>query len=108
MRRKTENFFGLQCAGQLARGEKIRVQRLRGLVIGNEHKRGRVGCANEVGKVKSSCRGGEARHTSPARAGREMATHTLKDWRSFKVRDQFADERKNHAVSSVAPPACHP
>jgi hypothetical protein len=34
-----------------------------------------------------------------------MTTYTLKDWRTFKVRDQLADERKNHAVSSVALPA---
>ena len=57
--------------------------------------------AHEIRKVERPRRGGKSGHTSPPRAAREMATHTLKDWRAFQVRDQLADERKNHAVSSV-------
>src|SRR5580698_3102756 len=102
MRRETQHLVCVQRAGELACGEQICMQRFCSLVVGDKHQRRRVGCADEVGKVQSSRGRGEAGHTSPARAGREMATHTLEDWRAFKVRDQLADERKNHAVSSVA------
>ncbi len=78
------------------------MQRLGGLVIRDKHERRRLSGLHEIGKIESPRSRGEPGHTSPARAAREMATHTLKDWRSFKVRDQLADERKNHAVSSLA------
>jgi hypothetical protein len=81
------------------------MQCIGGLVVSDEYKCRSVRCADEVGKIEGTCGRSESGHTSPTRAGREMTTYTLKDWRTFEVRDQLADERKNHAVSSVALPA---
>ena len=59
---------------------------------------GRIGGANEVGKIERAGGEGEAGDTSSPRAAAQMAAHTLKGFRVLQVREQLADEGKNHAV----------
>ena len=77
MRGETENFVRGERAGELGGGEEIGVERVRGLVVGDEDDGLSLGAANEGWKVESARGCGESGHTSPTRAARKMATHTL-------------------------------
>jgi hypothetical protein len=107
VRRQPEHLAGVERSGELAGREYVGVERLGGLVIGNQHqsgrltRAGRLGRADEVGKIKGARGRGQSGHTSPARAAREMATHTLEGGGVLQVRHQIADEGKNHADISL-------
>ncbi len=104
MRRKTQHLVGIQRAGQLARRQHRRMQRLGRLVVRDQdqHRRmrpmRRLRSAHKVRKVEGPRGRGQSGHTSPTRAARQMATCTLKGVGVLQVRHQLADEGKNHAV----------
>ena len=67
------------------------------LVVGDDDETGGVGGADEEGKIEGAGGEGEARDTSAPRASAEMAAYTLKGVRMLQVRQELADEGKNHA-----------
>ncbi len=60
---------------------------------------GACGGADEEGKVEGAGGEGESRDTSAPRASAEMAAYTLKGFGVLQVREELADEGKNHADS---------
>ena len=92
MRGQTKHGVRREGSRKLAGGEDGGVKRLGGLVVGDDDEAGRIGCANEEGKIERarSCR--EARHTSAPRTSAQVAAYTLKCFRVLKIRKKLADE----------------
>ena len=63
---------------------------------------GRLRGADEVRKIEGAGGEGESGDTSAPRAAAQMATHTLEGFRMLQVREELADEGKNHAVFSLS------
>ena len=68
-----------------------------GLVVGDDDEAGGVGGADEEGKIEGAGGEGESRDTSAPRASAQVAAYTLKGFRMLQVREELADEGKNHA-----------
>jgi hypothetical protein len=96
--RKVEDGFGGEGSGELAGREDSGVEGFGGFVVGDDDDAGGVGGADEVGKVE--CAGGESEsgHTTATRASAEMAANTLEGFGVLQVREELANEGKNHAV----------
>ena len=97
VRWKPEDGFGGERAGEFAGGEDGRVKGFRGFVVGDDDDAGGVCGADEEGKVEGACGEGQTGDTSAPRASAKVAAHTLKGFGVFQVRQQLADEGKNHA-----------
>ena len=68
-----------------------------GFVVGDDDDaRGCCG-ADEEGKVEGAGGEGEAGHTSPPRASAQVTAYTLEGFGVLQVRQELADEGKNHA-----------
>ena len=72
------------------------------LLSGDQHQRRRLHRRGQTPEIQRPRSRGEPRHTSPARAARQVATRTLKRNGGLQVRHQLADEGQNHAVFSLA------
>ena len=70
---------------------------LGGLIVGDDDDAGRRGGADEERKIEGAGGEGESGDTSAPRAGAQMASHTLEGFGVLQVRQELADEGKNHA-----------
>ena len=66
-------------------------------VVGDDDDGWGFGGADEEGEIEGSGGEGESRDTSAPRASAEMAAYTLKSFGVLQVRQELADEGKNHA-----------
>ncbi len=98
VRRQADDACRVQRAGKLARGEHGLVQRLGGLVVGDEDERwrGRNGLYEER-EIEGAGGEGEARDASTALTGLKMPADTIVRVGVFEVGEKLADEGKNHA-----------
>ena len=94
---EAEDGFGGDGSGELAGAEDGGVEGLGGFVVGDDDDAGGVGGADEEGKIEGAGGEGEARDTSAPRASAEMAAYTLEGFGVLQVREELADEGKNHA-----------
>ena len=97
MGREAEDGFGREGAGKLAGTEDGGVEGLGCFVVGYDDETGGVGCADEEGKIEGASSEGQTRDTSAPRASAQVAAYTLKSVRMLQVRQELADEGKNHA-----------
>ena len=116
VRGQPQHLMGLERTGEVAGREHGRVQRLGGVVIGDQHQRRSLPRAHEVGQIQGARGRGKPGDTAATRAPGQVATHTRKRLGAFQIRNQLADEGKNHATSvyqrqalcSLRPMPCSP
>jgi hypothetical protein len=104
---EAEDGFRGEGSGEFAGGEDGCVERLGGFVVGDDDDTRGVGCADEEGKVESACGEGESGHTTAPRASAEVAANTLEGFGVLQVREELANEGKNHAVLILEEVRCH-
>ena len=98
---EAEDGFGGEGSGEFAGGEDGGVEGFGGFVVGDDDDAGGLCGADEEGKVEGAGGEGEAGDTSAPRASAQMAAYTLKGFRVLQVREELADEGKNHAELSL-------
>jgi hypothetical protein len=83
--------------GEFASAEDGGMKSLGGLIVGDDDDTRNAGSADEERQVQRPGCESEAGDTSTTRASAQMAAYTLKCVGVFQVRQELADERKNHA-----------
>ena len=68
-----------------------------GFVVGDDDDARSCGRSNEEGEIERAGGEGKAGDTSAPRASAQVAAYTLKGFGVLKVRQELADEGKNHA-----------
>ena len=99
---QAEDGRGIERAGELAGAEDGGVEGFGGLVVGDDHDGGGSGGADKEWKIEGAGSGGEAGDAPAPGASAEMAADTLEGFRVLEIREEFADEGKNHADSSLS------
>jgi hypothetical protein len=94
---EAEYGFAREGAGKLAGTEGGGVEGLGRFVVGDDDETGGVGGSDEEGKIEGAGSEGQTRDTSAPRASAQVAAYTLKSVRMLQVRQELADEGKNHA-----------
>ncbi len=94
--------------GEVATYLQHGLESLGGLVVGDHNNDRLARGAGDEGNVEGAggCR--QSRHTSPPRSKAEVPAYAIKSRNVLQLREDFADERENHAIiefSSVHRPA---
>ena len=93
---EAEDGFGREGAGKLAGTEDGGVEGLGRFVVGDDDETGDVGGSYEEREIEGPGGEGQSRDTSAPRASAQVAAYTLKGVRMLQVRQELADEGKNH------------
>ena len=92
---------GVERAGELAGGDEGLVEGLGGFVVGDEDEGGGGGGLDEEGQVEGARGEGEASDAAARLAVLEVAAGAVEGVGVFKVREEVADEGKDHAMTSL-------
>ena len=98
VRRQPHHALRINSPGQLAAGLQQRLQRLGGLIIRHNDDHGLPRGLCHQGTVECARCSGEPGDTTTPRAEAQMPLHAFKCGRMLQIREDFADERENHAL----------
>jgi hypothetical protein len=103
---EAEDGFGGEDSCEIAGGEYGGVECLGGFVVGDDDDAGGRCGADEEGEIESAGGEGESGHTTATRASAQMAANTLEGFGVLQVREELANEGKNHAVLILEETRC--
>ena len=93
---KAHHASGIDGAGELATGLEQRLQRLGGLVVGDDDHSELLGGPRHQRQIKRSRRRGQAGHTPPPRTQAEVPANALESRGMLQLRENLADKREDH------------
>ena len=97
VRGQAQDALGLDGAGKLAGGTQHQLQRLGGLVVGDENDDRRLGGVREERNVEGAGGRGEAGDTTAPSREAEMPSHTFEAIGVLNARESIANKGKDHA-----------
>ena len=101
VRGQADHTLGIDGSGEFAAGAQSRFKSLGGLVVGHYDDNGMLGGAGKQRKVQRTGSIGESGHTSSSDTEGEVPANAIKGGGLLQFRENFADKREDHAVSSL-------